>query len=41
MHNPSAFYSIEDIKNANQGVFTASESRTAMFKSAFGIRKGK
>ena len=27
VHNPAAFYSIEDIKNANQGVFTAAPSR--------------
>ncbi len=26
-HNPSAFYSIEDIRNANQGVFTANPKK--------------
>lgn len=30
-HNPTAFYSIEDIKNANQGVFTENSKRGFAF----------
>lgn len=41
-YNPSAFYSIEDIKNANQGVFTNSSSdKMSSIRSMFPIRKSK
>lgn len=41
-HNPSAFYSIEDIRNTNQGVFTESSSGSlAIIRRIFPIRKGK
>ncbi len=41
-HNPSAFYSIEDIRNTNQGVFTESASGSlATIRRIFPIRKGK
>ena len=40
--NPSAFYSIEDIKNTNQGVFTESASGSlATIRRLFPLRKGK
>ena len=41
-HNPSAFYSNEDIRNTNQGVFTESASGSlATIRRIFPIRKGK
>ncbi len=41
-YNPTAFYSIEDIKNANQGVFTATSSSSFSFiREMFPVRKGK
>ena len=41
-YNPSAFYSIEDIKNTNQGVFTESNSGSmATIRKLFPLRKGK
>ncbi len=41
-HNPSAFYSIEDIKNANQGVFTESTGKGFSFiRKISSTRKGK
>jgi uncharacterized protein YebE (UPF0316 family) len=41
-HNPSAFYSIEDIKNASQGVFTpASEGQFDSIRRMFPTRKSK
>lgn len=40
--NPSAFYSIEDIKNTNQGVFTESTSSGfSLIRKMFSTRKGK
>lgn len=38
---PSAFYSIEDIKNANQGVFNQGGSGFSMIRKMFPARKGK
>jgi uncharacterized protein YebE (UPF0316 family) len=39
-HNPTAFYSIEDIKNANQGVFTpATPGKMDILRSVIPIRK--
>lgn len=39
--NPTAFYSIEEIKNTSQGVFTAKSSKNfAAIRSMFPIRKG-
>ncbi len=41
-YNPSAFYSIEDIKNTNQGVFTESNAGSmASIRKLFPLRKGK
>ncbi|MDQ3047607.1 MAG: DUF2179 domain-containing protein [Bacteroidota bacterium] len=41
-YNPTAFYSIEDIKNANQGVFTAASSSSfSSIREMFPVRKGK
>jgi uncharacterized protein YebE (UPF0316 family) len=41
-YNPSAFYSIEDIKNANQGVFTENPAKGfASIRKMFSSRKGK
>jgi len=41
-HNPSAFYSIEDIKNANQGVFTENSKKGFSFiRKISSNRKGK
>lgn len=40
--NPSAFYSIEDIKNTSQGVFTESTSGGfSKIRKMFPVRKGK
>jgi uncharacterized protein YebE (UPF0316 family) len=40
--NPGAFYSIEDIKNASQGVFTETPTGgLATIRTIFSIRKGK
>lgn len=42
VYNPTAFYSIEDIKNANQGVFTEnSKSGFAFIRQLMPTRKGK
>lgn len=41
-HNPTAFYSIEDIKDISQGVFsTKSSSNFAAIRGMFPIQKGK
>lgn len=41
-HNPTAFYSIEDIKDINQGVFTAKAAGSfASVRKMFPLRKGK
>ncbi|MBK7183951.1 MAG: DUF2179 domain-containing protein [Bacteroidetes bacterium] len=41
-HNPTAFYSIEDIKNANQGVFTESgKAGFAFIRQVLPTKKGK
>jgi uncharacterized protein YebE (UPF0316 family) len=41
-HNPSAFYSIEDIKNAKQGVFTENSKKGFSFiRKISSNRKGK
>lgn len=41
-HNPDAFYSIEDIKNAKKGVFTAeTPGKLSAFGNMFPTRKGK
>ncbi len=41
-HNPTAFYSIEDIKDINQGVFsTKSSGSFASIRAMFPLRKGK
>lgn len=41
-YNPSAFYSIEDIKNTNQGVFTENSNRGfSSIRKMFPSRKGK
>ncbi len=41
-HNPSAFYSIEDVRNASQGVFTESPGSTlSSMRKLISIRKGK
>lgn len=39
-HNPTAFYSVEDVRNSSQGVFTPTTS-ASMFKKMFPLRKGK
>jgi uncharacterized protein YebE (UPF0316 family) len=42
LHTPSAFYSIEDIKNANQGVFTPVQPQSiSSVYSMFSVRKSK
>lgn len=41
-HNPNAFYSIEDIKNANQGVFTPVPAQNLnSIRAMFPLRKSK
>ena len=41
-HNPTAFYSIEDIKDINQGIFTPKSSGSfASVRNMFPLRKGK
>ena len=41
-HNPTAFYSIEDIKDINQGVFTTKTSGAFSFiRNMFPVNKGK
>ncbi len=42
-YNPTAFYSIEEIKDANQGVFTKrpSSGSFSYFSKIFPVRKGK
>ncbi len=42
-YNPTAFYSIEEIKNASQGVFTqrSSPGNFSYFSKIFPLRKGK
>lgn len=41
-HNPTAFYSIEDIKDISQGVFSAKSSGSfASIRTMFPLRKGK
>ena len=41
-HNPTAFFSIEDIKDTSQGVFTSSTSNNfTAIKKMFSINKGK
>ncbi len=34
-HLPTAFYSVEDVKDANAGVFSGKEKRTATFRRIF------
>jgi uncharacterized protein YebE (UPF0316 family) len=41
IHTPSAFYSLEEIKNVSQGVFSATGSKYSLLKDLFPIRKGK
>lgn len=38
-HNPSAFYSIEDIKNASQGVFTENSQKGFSFLRKIGSKR--
>jgi uncharacterized protein YebE (UPF0316 family) len=41
-YNPSAFYSIEDVKNAKQGVFTTDDTPSfSNIRKMFPLRKGK
>ena len=41
-HNPTAFYSIEEIKNTSQGVFTENTgSGFSAIRKMFPARKGK
>jgi uncharacterized protein YebE (UPF0316 family) len=39
--NPSSFYSLEEVKNVNFGVFSAQGSKYSALKNLFPIRKGK
>jgi uncharacterized protein YebE (UPF0316 family) len=41
LHTPTAFYSIEEVKNVNQGVFSSSGSRYSSIRELFPVRKGK
>jgi uncharacterized protein YebE (UPF0316 family) len=41
IHQPNAFYSVEDVRNARHGVFQPGQSRVAMMKDLFSVRKGK
>lgn len=41
IHQPNAFYSIEDVRNAQHGVFQPGQSKMAMVKDLFNVRKGK
>jgi uncharacterized protein YebE (UPF0316 family) len=41
IHQPNAFYSVEDVRNARHGVFQPGQSRVAMMKDLFNVRKGK
>lgn len=40
-HNPNAFYSVEDIRHSNQGVFMPGDRRMSRMNSFFRLRKGK
>lgn len=40
-HNPTAFYSVEDIRHSNQGVFMAGSRKMSVVNSVFPWRKGK
>jgi uncharacterized protein YebE (UPF0316 family) len=41
LHNPSAFYSIEEIRNVNQGVFSRRGADTSLMSRILPVRKGK
>jgi uncharacterized protein YebE (UPF0316 family) len=41
IHQPNAFYSVEDVRNARHGVFQPGQSKMALVKDLFNIRKGK
>ena len=40
-HNPTAFYSVEDIRHSNQGVFVPGSRSIAFVNNVFPWRKGK
>jgi uncharacterized protein YebE (UPF0316 family) len=44
-HNPNSFYTIEDVRNANQGVFPGAinqpDGKFPYFRKLFPVRKGK
>jgi uncharacterized protein YebE (UPF0316 family) len=40
-HNPTAFYSVEDIRHSSQGVFMPGSRKMAFVDSVFSWRKGK
>jgi uncharacterized protein YebE (UPF0316 family) len=41
LHNPSAFYSVEEIKNVNQGVFASPGSNFSLLRNMIPFRKEK
>jgi len=41
LHTPSAFYSLEEVKNVNQGVFSIGGTKKSLLKEIFPLRKGK
>jgi uncharacterized protein YebE (UPF0316 family) len=41
IHQPNAFYSVEDVRNASRGVFQPGQSKMALVKDLFNLRKGK
>lgn len=40
-HNPSAFYSVEDIKDTSKGIFTQRTGSMSFIRGLFPLRKGK
>jgi uncharacterized protein YebE (UPF0316 family) len=41
IHQPNAFYSVEDVRNARHGVFQPGQTKMALVKDLFNLRKGK
>lgn len=41
IHQPNAFYSVEDVRNASRGVFQPGQTKMALVKDLFNLRKGK
>lgn len=41
IHQPNAFYSVEDVRNARHGVFQPGQTKMALVRDLFNLRKGK